>query len=107
MVGIKLRDEKTPELDCSLWASLNAGGNLVLAGQDLGRGTAMVSSDGEYEYWITVKAENISQLRALLHASADADVLQVLADQWAGERSHDLERLIRDGVPHEFFCYSG
>ncbi len=56
MAEISLRaDEKGPTWRY-LTASLNAEGSLVLAGQDLGPGTAIVSSDGEYEYWITVKA---------------------------------------------------
>ena len=107
MTDIALRaDEKGPNRSY-LDASLNAEGNLVLAGQDLGPVTAIVSSDGEYEYWITVKAEHFPQLLALLEASPDADVLEVLAEHWTGERSYELERLIRgSGIPQEFFSYS-
>lgn len=107
MTDIALRADETGPTWRFLHASLNDEGDLVLAGHDLGPGTAIVSSDGEYEYWITVKAEHFPRLLALLEASPDADVLQVLAEHWTGERSYELERLIRgSGIPQEFFSYS-
>ena len=107
MTDIALRAEEKGPIWSYLDASLNAEGNLVLAGQDLGPGTAIVSPDGEYEFWITVKAGHFPQLLALLEANPDADVLQVLAEHWTGERSYELERLIRgSAIPQEFFSYS-
>jgi hypothetical protein len=107
MAGIARRADETGPTWSYLDASLNAEGSLALAGHDMGPGTAILSPDGEYEYWITVKAERFPQLLALLEASADADVLQVLAEHWTGKQSYELERLIRaSGIPQEFFSYS-
>ena len=68
---------------------------------------SMVSSDGEYEYWITVEAARIPLLLARLGAPERSDILEVLDLAWTGERSYELERIIRDDdVPHRLSSYS-
>ena len=102
---VTLRADKRGEDERYLRASLNEDGSLVLEGQDLGPGTAMVSPDGEYEYWITVKPEHFPRLLALLGADPEANLLEVLSQQWTGKKSYELETLITDRVPHGFHSY--
>jgi len=88
-------------------AELDVVGNLVLSGHDLGPGAELVSPDGEYEYWITVEAADLTKLLVLLAEPEGSDVMRVLEQGWTGKNSYELERIIRhEGVPHRFFCYS-
>ena len=99
---ISLRQEHDGNDHRYLDAALNAAGDLVLVGHDLGPGTAMVSSDGEYEWSRTVRREHLEALLGALGAAAGANVLDVLARDWTGPASHDLETLLRNGaVPSE------
>jgi len=95
-IKIHLRDEHDGEDHRYLSASLDHEGNLIIEGQDLGPATAIVSSDGEYEWTRIIAAKDISHLLQLLDASRDADVLQILAEHWTGKNSYELERRIRD-----------
>ena len=107
MASIELRADITGQDRRYLSATVDGEGHLVLSGQDLGPGTSLVSPDGEYEYWITVEAAHIPLLLARLGAPERSDILEVLALTWAGERSYELERIIRDDdVPHRLSSYS-
>jgi hypothetical protein len=90
---VQLREEHKGKDDRYLSASLDDEGNLVIEGQDLGPGTAVVSSDGEYEWTRVIRAKDIPQLLRLLDAPIDADVL---AESWRAN-SYELERRIRHG----------
>jgi len=52
-----------------LWAHLDQKGNLHIDGQDLGPKTAIVSSDGEYEWFETIDRSELSKLIGLLGGS--------------------------------------
>jgi hypothetical protein len=78
-----------------LEAYLDRENNLHLDAQDLGRGTEMVSSDGEYEYFKTIAAVDLPALLDLLGAPMGSDVMDVLGARWAGAASYDLEARIR------------
>jgi hypothetical protein len=107
MDKVTLRDEVDGGERRYLGAHLDETGSLVIDGQDLGPSTAPVSSDGEYEWWVTISAQHIPQLLALLDAPPASDILEVLAENWTGTRSHELERRIREsGIPHQFSSYS-
>ena len=56
--SVVLRAEHTGNESRHLSAELTAGGDLRLADQDLGPGTADVSSDGDYEWETVVPAEH-------------------------------------------------
>jgi hypothetical protein len=89
-----------------LEASLRADGALQLAGQDLGGPASLMNSDGEYEYWRTIAPEHLAALVALLGGRPGEDVLTLLARDWTGERSFDLEtRLHRPPFPVSFSSY--
>jgi hypothetical protein len=55
----------------------------------------MVSRDGEYEYFKTIAAADLSDLLELLAAPLGSDVLDVLGAKWTGTASYDLEERIR------------
>jgi hypothetical protein len=59
MRTVLLRAEQDGRNQRFLRASLNAEGALVIEGQDLGPKTALVSSDGEYEWSRTILREHI------------------------------------------------
>ncbi len=63
---VTLRDERRGSDARHLWAYPDAEGNLHIDGQDLGPGTSMVSSDGEYEWFRTVAAVDVPRVVELL-----------------------------------------
>ena len=81
---------------------------LELAGQDLGSGTASVSSDGEYEWWCIIAASDFPQLLSILGAPADANILDVLEEHWSGANSYKLEqRISESNIPTSRHSYGG
>ena len=105
---VTLRDETSGLDRRHLWAYLDDEGNLHIDGQDLGPGTAPVSTDGEYEWFKKISAHDLPKLLTLLGAPPDADVLDVLDRQWSGDRAGDLETLIRNsGFKVETSVWSG
>lgn len=105
---VRLRAERDGLDRRFLDAYLDAEGNLHIDGQDLGPGTAPVSSDGEYEWFETIRATHLPRLRELLDAGHDEDLLDVLERSWSGPRAGDLEALLRDSdIPLERSVWSG
>lgn len=94
--SVALRDERRGADTRHLWAYLDDEGNLHIDGQDLGPATAPVSDDGEYEWFCTVRREDLPMLVRLLGEPADADLLNVLQRKWSGARSYDLEKVLRE-----------
>jgi hypothetical protein len=87
---------------------MDAEGALHLEGQDLGPGTAPVSTDGEYVWSHKIAAEHVPRLMELLGGEPDGDLLGLLAERYTGADSYELERVIREsGVPVETFVWSG
>ena len=105
---IILRDETHGADHRHLDAYLDIDGALHIDGQDIGPGTAIVSGDGEYEWFQKIAAEHMPRLVALLGGMAGGDIMQLLADQYTDAGSYELERLLRDsGIPVERFVYGG
>ena len=94
---VALRDEHREGGDHRyLTAYLDDNGNLHIDGQDLGPGTASVSSDGEYEWFSTIFADDIARVIRLLDGDPGADVLDLLERSWSGVRSYQLEHRLRE-----------
>jgi hypothetical protein len=105
---VTLRDERSGSDSRHLWAYLDDEDNLHIDGQDLGPGTAVVSNDGEYEWFQKISADDLTRLLDLLGAPSAADVLDILEQQWTGGKSYDLERLIRESdIKVERFVWGG
>ena len=84
------------------------GGDLHIDGQDLGPGTASISSDGEYEWFQVIPRAHVPRLKNLLGAKPDEDILDVLERDWTGKRAGDLERILRESdIPIAFSSWSG
>ena len=96
MRRVTLRDERDGLDSRHLEAYLDETGNLHIDGQDLGPSTSIVSGDGECEWRAIINAEDLPRLLGLLGAKADANLLDVLGEQWTGARAGTLEALIRD-----------
>lgn len=105
---VTLREEHAGADHRWLGASVDGAGNLHIDGQDLGPSTAMVSSDGEYEWFETIAAADVPRLVGALGGAPGDDVLDLLARDWTGLRSYDFERLLRQsGIPVALFTWGG
>lgn len=95
-----LRDERDGPDSRHLDAYLDEAGNLHIDGQDLGPSTSIVSGDGEYEWQLIIKADDVPRLLNLLGAHEGAHILDVLEQDWSGDRAGHLEALIRESDIH-------
>src|SRR5215210_7404301 len=102
---VVLRDEHHGNDHRHLSAYLDDEGALHVDGHDLGPGTEMVSSDGEYEWFETIAAADVPRLTVRLGAAPGEDVVE---RDWTGRRSYDLEALLREGdIPVQRFVWGG
>ena len=105
---VTLRQERYGAGSRFLEAYLDRDNNLHLDAQDLGDGTEMVSSDGEYEYFKTIAAADVPDLLALLDAPRGSDVLDILGAKWTGAASYDLEeRICLSDLRVDFSTWAG
>ena len=81
----------------SLWAYLDTLGRLHIDGQDRGPVSRFVSGDGEYEYFKLVAKEDIPRLVEILGGKPGDEILELLGRKWTGDKSYDLETVLRDG----------
>lgn len=104
---VVLRDLRLENgLHTILEASLTADGSLELEAQDLGGTAYLMNPDGEYDYRRTIVPEHLPALIALLGGRPGDDVLDLLARDWTGYRSFDLEAPLRDApFPLRFLSY--
>jgi len=93
---VTLRAERTGKDYRHLEAHLDKEGNLHIDGQDLGPGTAIVSDDGEYEWFETIDAADVPRLVVLLGGQLGEDVLDVLERDYTGTGSYELEKRLRE-----------
>lgn len=96
---IELRDiERGPDR-LSLWATLTDDGDLLIEGEDVGPGTAPVTSSGEYSYSWHIPAGSLAELGQLVGLDQESDLLDHLAAEFSGPRSWELEGIVsRSGL---------
>jgi hypothetical protein len=95
-----------------LEARLNAAGDMVVEGQDLGPAVEAAFGSGirEYEWMHTVRAEHLPQLVDELGGAPGEDVLDVLDRNCRGSDAGRLEALVSPQtgtVPAEFWSRVG
>jgi hypothetical protein len=106
--AVTLRDERSGPDRRHLAAYVDEEDNLHIDGHDLGPGTAPVSTDGEYEWFKKIGADDVPRLLELLGAPSASDVLGVLEQHWTGPKSYDLERIIRESdIQVDLFVWTG
>jgi hypothetical protein len=65
-----------------------------------------VSHDGEYEWFMKLAAEHLPGLVEALGGERGADLLDLLEQEFAGDRSYEFERVLRgSGLPVELFVF--
>ncbi len=105
---VTLLDEQDGPNSWHVGASLDGMGNLVIDGHDLGPATAVVSSDGEYEWSVTVPAASLKRAVAVLGGRDGESILDLLARDYAGNASYGIRRkLAAAGIPVELFTWNG
>lgn len=104
---VSLRNERRDDGSwLNLDASLGQDGSLRITGQDFGPVTRTVSSDGEYEYFYTVAAQDVPALAVALGGHPHVDILELLKLNYCGDASYALERDLEcSGVNYHFTSY--
>ena len=83
-----------------LKASINAKGDLVIEGQDLGSEVEGILGYSEYEWAWTISANDCDRLRAAL--GAKSDLLSALGERFSGENAADLQSFLEsEGIEFE------
>jgi hypothetical protein len=101
---VQLRQERDGPDARFLQAYLDDQGNLHIDGQDLGPGTAAMTSDGEHEWFKTIRAEDVPKVVTVLGGSTGDDVLDLLEARYTGEASGELEMKLRESdIKVEFY----
>jgi len=67
---VVLLDYRLEGLSVDLGAEIDAAGDLILEGQDLGAFVEDFWGDGEYEYWIVVRAGELDRVVRALDAES-------------------------------------
>jgi hypothetical protein len=105
---ITLLQEREGASSFFVGALIDAGGNLVIDGQDLGPATATMSTDGEYEWSVTVPAASLGRAAIVLGGRADEPILELLAREYAGRQAYGIRQKLEDaGIPAKLWTWSG
>ncbi len=84
---------------------LDAEGDLVWAGHDMGPQVASVFGGSEYEFWRTIRAAHLPALTQALGGQPGADVAQLVRQRF--ESDVVLNQFAEaHGIPTEFSSYS-
>jgi hypothetical protein len=92
---LRIREEHNGEDHRVLEVSLD-GGDLHIDGWDRGPATALISGDGEYEWWKTVAARDVPRLVELLGGAPGEQIMSLLAKEYMGPKSYEFERILRE-----------
>ncbi|GEM_PF-483009 len=98
---LTLQQRRHNNVSMHYWASMCEDGDFTLNGLDLGVGES--NDDFEYEWIVTVNAEDVPSLRALLGCEDGEELFDVLRRVWLPVEGVGLEKLIREStVPSTF-----
>ena len=94
--SIVLRNTNNRHLE----ASINAKGDLVIEGQDLGAEVKEFFGYSEYEWAWTISASDCDRLLAAL--GGESDLLTALGKKFSGEHAADLQSFLEsEGIEFE------
>lgn len=103
---VVLRDQRMAGDTRFLYATLNKSGDLVIVGQDMGKGVQEIFGCLEYEWAWTVKVGDIALLTEAL--GVEGDILQVLAAHFKGDKAADLHGFMTTHqIPFESWSRTG
>lgn len=86
MKKITIYDYRTKENEIhTLIAEIKENGDLVLSGYDCGESVKKFYGDFDHEYWLTIKAENISSV--VLYLIKDRFKSDTEFRQWLNEKN--------------------
>ena len=106
---VVLRDERTDGDRRFLSAAIDAQGELVFTGHDLGNGVGVLSGYSEYEWTVTIAAVDVPKLAAALKVRGvlgtpwrrNGRLLRALRRRFSGGNASRLEPFLKDhGIPH-------
>lgn len=101
---IILREFRRPGIVSVVDATLEAGGDLVIGGHDVGdlAERALGAGYREYEWTISIRAADLPAVRTALGCD---DVLTALQDRFSGEREAGLKPFLdQHGIKYEFWA---
>ena len=90
---ITLIESKSEQISIHLSAEIKPNGDLVLKGYDVGKLVEDQFGDSDYEYSLTVKAED-----------KDTVLLNLIKERFAND-SEFKSWLEEKGIPHEFWSF--
>jgi hypothetical protein len=85
--------------------SFDEGGALQFAVQDVGDAPREFFGDSDYEFWLTVPADSVADLAALIHIDP-VDPITGLISGWTGEaRFSELQTIMQGADYVKFFSW--
>ena len=108
MSSVILRHTRDADGSRYLAARREANGDIVIVGQDLGRGVESVFGGGcsEYEWAWTIRAAAVPKLAEAL--GGVTDVLAAMRDKFSGDNGAKLEAFLKDhSIAVEFWSRIG
>lgn len=103
---VVLREERKKGDYRYLGAEIKSSGNLVFEGQDLGQSVEALYGAMEYEWYWTVKKENIGIFEKALGSSGN--VLESLQNMFSGKNASGILEFMQDNeIPFESWSRIG
>ena len=109
---VVLRDERTTGDRRFLSAAIDAQGDLIFTGHDLGDGVGVLSGYSEYEWTVTIAAVDVPKLAAALNVRGvfgtswrcNGRLLRALQRRFSGGNESQLVPFLeKQGIPHAFW----
>ena len=104
---VVLRDTDDSDGVRYLGANLNSDGELMVTGHDLGSGVSKIFGKDldEYEWIFTIDSEQFPILIKELGGNVGDNVINLIRKKCTGTKAIDLEEVIREKVPHDFWSW--
>lgn len=101
-----LREERSTGDYRFLGAEIKKDGNLVFEGQDLGSGVESAFGCSEYEWYWTVKKQDIPKFKEAI--GGNGNILKLLGENFSGKKAANLyEFMQNNNIPFESWSRIG